>query len=55
MLFGKQGTALPPELRRRCAITNLARHLADIRADPRKRRVLDTELFDRMQLGPEGF
>lgn len=53
MLFGKQGTALPPELRRRCAITNLARHLADIHADPGKRRLLDTELFDRMQLKPE--
>lgn len=55
MLFGKQGAAISPELRRRCAIPNLARHLAAIRADPRKRRLLDTSLFDRMLLKPEDF
>lgn len=50
MLFGKQGAAVSPELRRRCSIPNLARHLAAIRADPSKRRLLDTDLFDRMRL-----
>lgn len=55
MLFGKQGATITPELRQRCAIPNLARHLAAIRADPGKRRLLDTDLFDRMLLKPEDF
>lgn len=55
MLFGKQGVAISPELRRRCAIPNLPQHLAAIRADPSKRRQLNTDLFDRMQLKPEDF
>jgi hypothetical protein len=55
MLFGKQGSALSADLRRRCAIPNLAQHLTAIRADPRKRRVLDTDLFDRMLLNPKDF
>lgn len=55
MLFGKPGSTVSADLRRRCAIPNLAQHLTAIRADPRKRRVLDTDLFDRMLLKPEDF
>lgn len=55
MMFGKQGATLSPELRRRCSIPNLAEHLAIIRADPAKRRILDTNLFDRMLLKPADY
>lgn len=55
MLFGKQGAPVSPELRRRCTIDNLPQHLAAIRGDPSKRRQLDSDLFDRMQLKPEDF
>lgn len=55
MLFGKQGATVSADLRRRCAIPNLHRHLADIRTDPAKRRLLDTDLFDRMLLKQEDF
>lgn len=55
VMFGKQGAMLSPELRRRCSIPNLARHLADIRADPGAQRLLNTDLFDRMLLKPKDF
>ncbi|MCL1635391.1 energy transducer TonB [Luteimonas sp. SX5] len=55
MLFGKPETTASPQLRQRCAIPNLAQHLIAIRADSSKRRLLDTDLFDRMQLEPEDF
>ncbi|TWI06250.1 TonB-like protein [Luteimonas cucumeris] len=55
MLFGKEGATLAPELRRRCSISNLPQHLANIREDKDARRLLDTDLFDRMQLKPVDF
>lgn len=55
MMFGKKGATLSPELRRHCTIPSLARHLADLRGDKKARRLLDTELFDRMRLEQEDF
>lgn len=55
MSFGSQGALAAPESRRRCSIPNLARHLAAIRADPSKRRLLNADLFGRMRLEKEDF
>jgi hypothetical protein len=55
MSFAKQGAMTSPELQRHCRIPDLSQHLAAIRADPGKRRLLRSDLFDRMQLKPEDF
>lgn len=55
MSFGRQGAMASSELRRRCTIANLHQHLAALRADPGRRRQLNEDLFDRMQLKPEDF